>query len=280
MFPLAAKHVLRSSPILSRAMSTTGHGLSRVAIITGASKGIGRAIAIRLSEDGYDVALNDLPSAEPQLQQISSIIQRAGRRAIVVPGDVSVESDVKNLVSSTVEGLGSVDAMIANAGICYVKTLADTTVEDWDKMFSINARGAFLCYKYAAEQMISQARGGRIIGASSIAGKKGIKGLCAYGGTKFAVRGLTQTAAQELGPYGITVNAYAPGPIQTDMLDSMKVVASHTSTDVVDVNKSLTALGYDGKPDDIAGLVSYLASPASRFITGQSIAIDGGMVFD
>ncbi|KAF9483078.1 NAD-binding protein [Pholiota conissans] len=256
--------------------------LGRVAIVTGASKGIGKAIALRLASDGYDVAVNDLPSTEGKLKEVGALISKEGRRAFVCPGDVSVEADVKKMVSSTAEGLGSVDVMVANAGICFVKSFSKTTVEDWDKIFGINARGVFLCYKYASEQMLKQGRGGKMIGATSIAGKKGYPGLSAYCGTKFAVRGLTQAVAQELAPHGITVNAYAPGLIETDMLAGMKKLPDPKErlSDVLDVNKPICALGYNGAPEDIAGLVSYLASPSTRYVTGQSFIVDGGSVYD
>ncbi|PPQ88743.1 hypothetical protein CVT25_008550 [Psilocybe cyanescens] len=239
---------------LSRTTSPSAlPGLNRTAVITGASRGIGRAIALRLAHDGYDVALNDLPSSSGLIDELSTIIkEKTGRKAVTLTGDVSVEEDVRKLVDGTVEGLGGIDVMVANAGICFTKSIADTTVKEWDKIQAINGRGTFLCYKYAALQMIKQGRGGRIIGASSVAGKQGWPYLSGYCSTKFVVRALTQSGAQEWAKHGITVNAYAPGPIETDM-----------------------SLGINGTPEDIAGLVSYLASDQAKFITGQAITIDG-----
>ncbi|KJA19591.1 hypothetical protein HYPSUDRAFT_44149 [Hypholoma sublateritium FD-334 SS-4] len=268
-----------SKVIVRRGIASRAPG--RVAVVTGAATGIGRAIALQLANDGLDVSLNDLPAAEHKLREVSDLISQLGRKTCIYHGDVSVESDVQRLVDSTVQNLGSVDVMIANAGVCQLKPFAQTTVEEWDKIFRVNARGVFLCYKYGADQMVKQGRGGRIIGAASVAGKKGCAGFSAYGASKFAVRGLTQAIAQELACHGITVNAYAPGLIETDMYDSIKhVVAPGDPANAVDVSKPINAMGFNGSTEDVAGLVSYLTSYEARFITGQSIAIDGGFVFD
>ncbi|KAF9554546.1 acetoin reductase family protein [Agrocybe pediades] len=281
LFQILKRSTLSASPRLcptttiTRMMSRTAVPPGRVAIVTGASRGIGRAIAFRLASDGYDVSLNDLPSAQSNLEEVASAIDGAGRRAFVRTGDVSKEGDVKRLVEETVERLGSLDVMVANAGFCFMKPFNQISIEEWDKIFSVNVRGVFLSYKYASDQMIKQGRGGRIIGASSIAGKKGEGLLAAYSSTKFAVRGLTQAAAQELAQYGITVNTYSPGPIDTVMLK----VITEASPASEEVNVG-NAMGVAGSPEDVAGLVSYLASDESRFMTGQAVTIDGGRVYD
>ncbi|KAG5635737.1 hypothetical protein H0H81_010237 [Sphagnurus paluster] len=167
-----------------------------VAIVTGASKGIGRAIALRLAKDGYDVGINDLPAAEESLDTLRKEIFTLGRRPFVSVGDVSVPKNVENMISSVVDNLGQLDVMVANAGIAKAGPLIDTKISDWHELFSINAFGVFLSYQYAAKQMIKQGTGGRIIGASSIAGKRGELHLGAYSATKFAVRGLTQVAGE------------------------------------------------------------------------------------
>ncbi|KAJ8501717.1 hypothetical protein ONZ45_g12054 [Pleurotus djamor] len=196
-----------------------------VALVTGAGQGIGRAIALRLAKDGFNVALNDLPSSLPQIEALRSEITKRGGKAILVPADVAQESEVQNIIASTVEGLGSLDTMIANAGIVRSTPLLETPLEQWDEVLAVNSRSAFLCYKYAAKQMISQGHGGKILGASSLAGKQGESSppparhpiMSSYSASKFAIRGLTQVAATELAPFGITVNAYAPGLIDTNM---------------------------------------------------------------
>jgi NAD(P)-dependent dehydrogenase (short-subunit alcohol dehydrogenase family) len=238
-----------------------------VAIVTGCSQGIGRAIAIRLVEDGYSVALNDLEFKRPALEALaaelterSKTVTKASRapwangkatidyktgkvvstddiaeqKIVAVTADISNEDSVKNMIEEVVELLGSVDVvcpfrlnrgsssshtlqMVANAGLYLNGTVLDTTVSDFDRLFNINVKGVYLCYKYAAEQMIKQGRGGRLIAASSLAGIVAEDGMFAYGASKFAVRGLNQSAARYLGKYGITANTYSPGAILTEM---------------------------------------------------------------
>ncbi|KAG1810735.1 hypothetical protein EV424DRAFT_1542851 [Suillus variegatus] len=252
------------------------------AIVTGASRGIGRAIALRLADDGFDIALNDIATKSTELDVVASDINGKGRRTIVVPADVSVEDEVKDMIATTVRVLGGVD-MIANAGIITFGNVLDADVESFDATFSVNVRGTLLCYKHAARQMIEQGRGGRIIGASSIVGKKSAKDFIVYSSSKFAVRGLTQAAAMELGPHGITVNCYAPGPIQTEMLRTLREQREQWTVeqglDPGSIQRVQTTVGYEGTPEDIASIVSYLVSKEAHFITGQSVSVDGGLFF-
>ncbi|KAG2067711.1 NAD(P)-binding protein [Suillus decipiens] len=273
-----------------------------IALITGSAQGIGRCIALRLATDGFDIALNDLPTKSERLAAVASEVEALGRKACIVIADVTIEEEVKNMISDTIKELSGLDVMVANAGIPGANTVLATTVEDWERTFSVNARGVFLCYKHAAVQMISQGRGGRIIGASSVAGKIGFPSAAAYCASKFAVRGLTQTAALELGKYNITVNAYAPGVIQTQMsrnlitsvnsVDSISDQSGNVSlTDEDSTNYLIQLIGnrpikHNGQPEDIASIVSYLSSKEAHFITGQcvfttvtlQISVDGGVV--
>jgi len=157
-------------------------------------------------------------------------------------------------------------------------TVLDTTLEDFERTLSVNARGVFLCYKYAALKMVAQGRGGRIIGASSVTGKQGVGGALAYCTSKFAVRGMTQAAAAELAKHKITVNAYAPGLIDTPLVKDV-MGSDPTKGDFSNFWNDIP-VGRPGTPEDIASLVSYLASEDSSFMTGQSISINGGIFFD
>ena len=254
-----------------------------VAHITGAARGIGKAIALRLAQDGHDIAVSDLSSMEKELEATRQEIEAKGVKAIAVTGNVSDPEDVKRIVTETADQLGSLDVMVANAGVAQTKALLDVTPEEYDRIHAVNGRGVFLCYTEAARQMIKQGHGGKIIGASSIAGHKGFGLLGIYSSSKFGVRALTQAAAQEWAEHGITVNAYCPGIVDTQMW----VEVDH---DLGEINKvpegeSMKAMaagitiGRVSTGADVAAFVSYLAGPDSDYMTGQSPLIDGGMLF-
>ncbi|KAI0049346.1 NAD(P)-binding protein [Auriscalpium vulgare] len=251
-----------------------------IAIVTGAGQGIGRAVALRLAADGFDVAVNDIRQNEAKVSGVVADINATGRRGIPVLADVSKESEVEGMVSEVVTALGGLDVMVANAGICVMKPIFDLSTEEFDRMLSVNLRGTFLCYKYAGKHMVAQGRGGRIIGACSGAGKKGAVGLAGYSSTKFGIRGLTQSAANEFGVHGITVNAYAPGPVKTPMYDDLSAVVGAPPGVLEAELIKTTALKRIGVPEDIAGWVSYIASKDGGIITGQTINVDGGIQFD
>jgi len=255
----------------------------RVAIITGSARGIGYSIALRLADDGVDVVINDLAANEAKINEVVEEIKKKGRRSIGIVADVSKEEDVIALVDKTVKVLGSLDVMIANAGIAPGSPLVDTPVEQLDALYNVNVRGTFLCYKHAAKQMIKQGKGGRIIGASSAAGKKGVSNLVSYSMSKFAVRGLTQATSAELRKYGITVNAYAPGIIPTPLILPLLDGQDAAKGDIGDIIRSVYGLPTDtpiGTTEVIAGYVSYLVKPESYFTNGQTVCIDGGLVMD
>jgi len=250
-------------------------------LVTGAARGIGRGIALRLADDGFDVAVNDLPGTH-ELDEVVEMIVGKGRRALAVPGDVSDEFVVADMIESTVKTLGGLDVMVANAALVIMESFPETSVAAFDKQMMVNARGVMLCYKHAAKQMIAQGRGGRIVGASSMAGKQGQAMLLAYSASKFAVRGMTQSAAQALGKHGITVNAYAPGGVETRLLDQFDEFLEPLAGPRAGRNGlvATTAVGRIGETDEIAHLVSYLSSKEAGFITGQTISINGGSYFD
>ncbi|KAJ3487423.1 hypothetical protein NLJ89_g11712 [Agrocybe chaxingu] len=258
--------------------------LKGIALVTGASRGIGRSIALRLSRDGFKLALNDLPSSKGLLEEVQSQIIKNGGQAMTVPGDVSVEKDVESMVGNVAETYGGLDVMVANAGIALVAPLLESTTQEFERVLSVNVIGVYHCYKYAALQMVKQGRGGRIIGASSVAGKQAWPFISFYSASKFAIRGLTQSAALELGKHGITVNAYAPGGVKTPMLEGIAKDLGHIANSGFSTSDGSLAIGTaNGRhttPEEIANLVAFLASKESEAITGQTVSINGGLYFD
>ncbi|KAI9457467.1 hypothetical protein BJY52DRAFT_1150338 [Lactarius psammicola] len=235
---------------------------TRVALVTGAARGIGRAIALRLADDGFHVAVNDLPGTS-ELDGLIQEIESKGQRSLGIPADVSLEPEVERIIQKVVQDLGSLDVMVANAGIIAYESFQDITVESFDRVMAVSVRGTItmLCYKHAGKQMIAQGRGGRIIGAHPV--------IPSYSATKFAIRGLTQAAGTltEFGEHGITVNAYSPGVVDTRLSQSFLLLKRFSLMYVFQLVSS-TPVQRLGKPEDVAGLVSYLASDGASFITG------------
>lgn len=255
--------------------------MSRTAIVTGAGRGIGRGIALRLAKDGLDVVVSDI-NAE-NAKKVSQEIEALGRKSLAIIADVSKEADVYGMVDQVVGQFGKLDVMVSNAGIANIKWAIEMSAAEWDQIFAVNCRGTFLCDQAAAKQMIKQ-KGGKIINCASIAAHAGFSLLSAYSATKFAVRGLTQALAKELGPYGITVNAYCPGIVGTDMWElideKMGPYLNLGKGEVLKEYTKLITMGRVQTPEDVANFVSYLASPDSDYMTGQSVMIDGGIVMN
>ncbi|KAH7906309.1 hypothetical protein BJ138DRAFT_1162916 [Hygrophoropsis aurantiaca] len=256
-------------------------GSKGIALVTGAAQGIGRAIALRLASDGFHVAVNDISSKQSLLDDVAQVANDKGSKTLSISADVGDEGQVQGMINNVVNKLGGLDVMIANAGIATFSPMTTSSTNHFDSTFRINVRGTYLCYKYAALQMIEQNRGGRIIGASSVAGKRGFVGLGAYSATKFAIHGLTQTAALELGRHGITVNSYAPGIISTPIWKSVfNPEVPVTMQEYFKEHIKDAPVGYTGQPADVASIVSYLASKEAHFVTGQSFSVDGGMALN
>lgn len=253
----------------------------RTAIVTGAAQGIGREIAARLAKDGLSVTLADLPSNEEALAASAAAITAAGGVCRTAFADVSAPTEVKALVAGHVEALGGIDVMVANAGIAFTAMFEETTPDMIDRTMAINVRGVFNCYKAASERMIAQGRGGRLIAAGSVSAHKGGEWQCAYVASKFAVRGFNQTVALELAKYGITCNIYSPGVIKTPLWDTLDeiVTTKEGKPRGAQWDKMLPniPMGRTGVPDDVARVVSFLASEDSGYVTGQSMIVDGGM---
>ena len=255
---------------------------SRSALVTGAARGIGRAIAGRLAADGLGVSVVDLASSNDQVEALVANLGGPGA-ALGLTVDVTDADSVEVAVADHVQHFGGLDVMVANAGIAVTAPLLETTAEQWQLTMEVNLRGVFHCYQSAARQMISQGRGGRLIGAASVAAHRGGKWQSAYSASKFAVRGLSQSIAQELAPYQITVNVYSPGVVHTPMWEGIDAeMTRRRGTELGSEMAGMVAgipLGRLENPTDVAAVVSFLASPDADYITGQSIVVDGGMWF-
>ncbi|MDX3773828.1 acetoin reductase [Chromatiaceae bacterium AAb-1] len=253
----------------------------KVALVTGAGQGIGRAIALRLAKDGADVALVDLK--DDKINAVAAEIKALGRKAVAFKADISNRDEVFAAVEYAEKELGGFDIIVNNAGISQVNPLLKVTQQEVEKIYKINVQGTLWGIQAAAEKFIARQQKGKIINAASIAGHESFALLGIYSSTKFAVRALTQAAAKELASSGITVNAYCPGVVGTDMwVDIDKRMSEETGAKVGETYEKYVggiALGRAETPDDVASFVSYLAGPDSDYMTGQAPLIDGGLVY-
>ena len=241
----------------------------KVAVVTGAGRGIGRAIAIQFAELGAKVVVNYRNSIT-QVEELLTDIKNTGGEAFAVRADISREEEAKSLINATVEHYGRVDVLVNNAGITRDNLLMRMTEEEFDSVMNTNLKGTFFCLKHAAAVMLKQ-RSGRIINISSVVGITGNIGQVNYAASKAGVIGMTKSAARELASRGITVNAVAPGFIQTDMTDGLPDKVREASLASIPLKRY-------GTVREIAGAVSFLASEAAGYITGQVLQVDGGMV--
>lgn len=241
----------------------------KVALVTGASRGIGREIALELAREGASVAVNYAGSEAKALELVDEI-KSMGTEAIAIQADVSNSESVNEMVKQTIEQFGKLDILVNNAGITKDNLLMRMKESEWDDVININLKGVFLCTKAVTRQMMKQ-RSGRIINISSIVGVSGNPGQANYVAAKSGVIGLTKTSAKELSSRGITVNAIAPGFITTDMTDKL-------NEEVKSEMLKQIPLARFGEPKDIARAAVFLASNDSNYITGQTLHIDGGMV--
>jgi len=253
----------------------------KVALVTGAGQGIGRAIALRLARDGADIAIVDMNEAK--MSDVAAEVHDLGRKATTFKADVSKRDDVYAAVENAEKILGGFDVMVNNAGIAQVQPIADVTQDEFDKIMKINVGGVLWGIQAAAAKFKQRKQRGKIINAASIAGHDGFAMLGVYSATKFAVRALTQAAAKEYASAGITVNAYAPGIVGTDMwVEIDRRFAEITGAKVGATYKQYVegiALGRASTPEDVAAFVAYLSGPDSDYMTGQTPMIDGGIVY-
>ena len=239
----------------------------QTAIVTGASRGIGKAIAIFLAKEGAEVIINYSSSLE-NANKVVSEINSFGGKAYPLQADISNESSVNDLIKTVLEKNNKIDVLVNNAGITKDGLLMRMKTDDWQKVLDLNLSGVFYCTRAVSRQMLKQKKG-RIINITSVVGLMGNPGQANYSAAKAGVVGLTQSAAKEFARRGITVNAVAPGFITTDMTKDLN------SESIL----SAIPLGRFGKPEDVAGAVKFLAAdPSAAYITGQTIQVDGGMV--
>ncbi|WP_019152820.1 3-oxoacyl-[acyl-carrier-protein] reductase [Robertmurraya massiliosenegalensis] len=239
------------------------------ALVTGASRGIGREIALELARQGANVAVN-YAGSEQMANEVVDEIKSLGRKAFAIQANVADGDAVSNMMKEVVDRFGSIDILVNNAGITRDNLLMRMKEEDWDAVIDTNLKGVFLCTKAVTRPMMKQ-RNGRIINISSIVGVGGNAGQANYVAAKAGVIGLTKTTAKELASRGITVNAVAPGFITTDMTDKL-------NEDVQAEMLKQIPLARLGEPQDIAKVVVFLASEDSRYMTGQTLHVDGGMI--
>jgi meso-butanediol dehydrogenase/(S,S)-butanediol dehydrogenase/diacetyl reductase len=253
-----------------------------VCMVTGAGRGIGRGIAARLVAEGAAVCVADIDATAAQT--VAGEIGQRDARAVAVGCDVGDRESVRGAIAETVDAFGRLDVLFNNAGISKTQHFLEITEADWQRIMRVNGLGVLLCMQEGAEQMRRQGDGGKIVNTASIAGKEGFPLFGAYCASKFAVIGLTHTGARALAADGITVNAFCPGVVETELWDQL----DREFMDIGETERPGQSLeefgagilaGRLSTPDDIAGLAVFLASGDSDYITGQAINVDGGMLF-
>lgn len=241
----------------------------KVAIVTGGTRGIGRAIALKLADHGANIVIN-YRNSDKEAEELKAILEEKGVKVLTVKCDISNFEDSKNLMNKCKEVFGKIDILVNNAGITKDTLIMRMKEEDFDSVIDVNLKGTFNCAKHASAIMLKQ-RFGKIINMTSVVGIAGNAGQVNYAASKAGVIGLTKSLAKELGSRGITVNAVAPGFINTDMTASLSEKVKEEASKNIPLKRL-------GDPEDVANLVGFLASDAANYITGQVINVDGGMV--
>ena len=242
----------------------------KAVLITGSSRGIGRAIALMLAEGGAEVVVN-YNKSEAEARLVAQDIKDQGGKCVVAQGDVSVVEDAERLVQTAIDSFGKIDILVNNAGFHRDTLILRMTIEDWDEVMDTNLRGSFLCTKVALRHMIRQ-RNGRIVNIGSVSGVAGNAGQTNYSAAKAGLIGFTKAVAREMGPRGITANVVAAGLVRTKLTQDV-------SQSIVDRALDLIPLGRLGRPEDIAAAAVFLASDEAAYITGQVLLVDGGLSF-
>lgn len=241
----------------------------RVAVVTGGGRGIGRAIAVRLAEEGAKVAVS-YRSNEEEAEKTATLVREAGAECEIFRGDVASPDDVKALFEGVGEAFGGVDILVNNAGVTRDNIMLRMKEDEFDAVVRTNLKGTYLCTRAVLRGMV-RARWGRIVNVSSVVGLIGNAGQANYAASKAGIIGFTKSVAREVAPRGITVNAVAPGYVETELTASLP-------EEVKDQIRAQTPAGRIGEPEEIAEVVAFLAGEGASYVTGQTIAVDGGMV--
>jgi NAD(P)-dependent dehydrogenase (short-subunit alcohol dehydrogenase family) len=243
---------------------------NKVALITGASRGIGRGIAEVFADEGADVAVNYVGNAAAA-EAVAEAIRSNGRRAITVQGDVSKRDDVEAMVEATWKELGPIDILVNNAGIETIVPFLELTDEQWTRLTDVNLRGNWLCSQVVCRRLVAEGRPGSIVNIGSIQAAKVLPGRTHYAPTKLGLEALTRNMSAEMTPLGIRVNCVHPGLIETDMTDWVM-----KSPDILPIVLSQISLGRAGQPREVGHVVAFFASDEAGYLTGQSVHVDGG----
>ena len=255
--------------------------VDQVVVITGASRGIGEGIALRFAEEGAYIVV---AANEDRVNNVAAKIEAVGRKALPYVLDVTKKDEVQGLYAKTMEVFGRVDVSIQNAGVITIKEFDKLTEEEWDLVMDVNTKGVFLCCQEAAKIMVKQGHG-RLINTASGQSRQGFIYTPHYAASKMGVVGITQSLAKELAPHGITVNAFCPGIIYSEMWDYNdrewgKLLGTYGPGELMAEWVKDIPIGRAGYPEDVAGLVTFLASKDANYITGQTINVDGGMAMN
>src|SRR3954464_9917748 len=242
----------------------------KTALVTGASRGIGRGIAEVLAEEGADVAVNYVANAK-QADETAELVRSRGRRAITVKGDVASRADVEAMIETSWKELGPLDILVNNAGIETIVPFLELTDEQWTRLVDVNLRGNWLCAQVVCRRMVAERRAGSIVNIGSIQAAKVLPGRTHYAPTKLGLEALTRNMSAEMTPLGIRVNCVHPGLIETDMTDWVM-----KSPDILPLVLAQISLGRAGQPQEVGRVVAFFASDEASYLTGQSVHVDGG----